>query len=62
MQKFVTLMLAVTAAMCLAVSASADAIVGPALVVWGAMQLLPYVLVAAVVIVTIILLRKFKKK
>lgn len=62
MKRFVSFLLALTAAFCLALPASADAIVGPALILWGAARLLPYILVLAVVIVTLILLRKFRKK
>ena len=61
-RKVVGLILAVTAALCLTTAAFADAIVGPALILWGIARLAPYLLVAAVVVITIILLRKFRKR
>ena len=62
MRKLVGLILAVTAALCLTTVAFADVIAGPALILWGITRLTPYLLVAAVVIVTIKLLQKFRKR
>ena len=62
MKKLVTLILAATAALCLTSVAFADVIAGPMLVIWGISRLLPWLLVAAVVVITIALLRKFRKK
>lgn len=63
MRKLVGLILAVTAALCLTTVAFADAIVGPAVFVAAiVLRLIPYLLVAAVVIVTIKLLQKFRKR
>lgn len=62
MKHFVTVLLALTAALCLTTAAAADAIAGPALVVAVAFHYLPWLLVIAVVLVTLLLLRKFRKK
>ena len=62
MKKLVTLILAATAALCLTSVAFADVIAGPMLVIWGISRLLPWLLVAAVMAITIALLRKFRKK
>ena len=62
MKKLVVLMLAVTAALCLTTVAFADVIAGPMLILWGVTRLAPWLLVAAVVAVTVILLRKYRKK
>ena len=63
MRKLVCLILAVTAALCLTTVAFADAIVGPAVFAAAiVLRLIPYILVAAVVIITISLLRKFRKR
>ena len=62
MRNLVGLILAITAALCLTTVAFADAIVGPALILWGVTRLTPYLLVAAVAIITISLLRKFRKR
>lgn len=62
MKKLVTLILTATAALCLTSVAFADVIAGPMLVIWGISRLLPWLLVAAVMAITIALLRKFRKK
>lgn len=62
MKHFVTVLLALTAELCLTTAAAADAIAGPALVVAVAFHYLPWLLVIAVVLVTLLLLRKFRKK
>ena len=62
MKYFVTLLLALTAALCLTTAAAADAIAGPALVIAVAFHYLPWLLVMAVVIVTLLLLQKFRRK
>ena len=62
MRKMATFLLALTAAVCLTTAALADVIAGPALVVYAAVRFWPWVLVALVVIITFVLLRKFRKK
>ena len=62
MRKFSVLLLALTAALCLTTVAFADVIAGPMIILWGITKISPYLLVAAVVMVTVILLRKFRKK
>ena len=62
MRKLVAFLLALTASVCLTTAALADVIAGPALVVYAALRFWPWVLVAVVVIVTWVMLRKFRKK
>lgn len=63
MKRTVTLILALTAALCLTAAARADVIAGPVEVALGLAQLLgPVLLVAAVVVVTLLLLRSFRNK
>ena len=63
MKKLVGLILAVTAALCLTTVAFADVItIGPEVLIFGVMRMAPYLLVVAVVVVTIRLLRKFRKR
>ena len=61
MRKLVTFCLVVTAALCLTAAAHADVISLGGMLVLGVLRLLPYLLVAAVVVVTFLLLRKFRK-
>ncbi len=63
MKRTVTLILALTAALCLAATAQADVIAGPVVMALGLAQLLgPVLLVTAVVVVTLLLLRSFRNK
>lgn len=63
MKKYLTLMLVLAAALCLASTAYADVIIGPAEVaVLYTVKFLPWILVGAVVVITALLLRKFRKK
>ena len=62
MKKYLTATLVLLAALSLTAVAHADVIAGPAVAVFYAVRLLPWVLVGAVVGVTAFLLRKFRKK
>ena len=62
MKKYLTVMLVLTAVLCLMSTAHADVIAGPAVSVFYAVRFLPWILVGAVVVVTVFLLRKFRKK
>ena len=62
MRKFSLLFLSVAALLSLTTVAFADVIAGPMIILWGITKISPYLLVAAVVVVTVILLRKFRKK
>ena len=63
MRKTLMLCLTLLTALCLTVTAFADAIVGPVLILYGLVYYWPVVLlVVAVVVVTILLLRRYRKK
>ena len=62
MKKYRIVLLALLALPALMGTAYADVIAGPAVAVFYAVRLLPWVLVGAVVGVTVFLLRKFRKK
>ena len=62
MKKYRIVLLALLALPALMGTAYADVIAGPAVAVFYAVRLLPWVLVGAVVGVTVFLLRKFWKK
>lgn len=63
MKRILLLCLTLLAALGLTLPASADAIVGPVLILYGLVYYWPVVLlVVAVVVVTILLLRKYRKK
>lgn len=62
MKKYLTATLVLLAALSLTAVAHADVIAGPAVAVFYAVRLLPWILVGAVVGVTAFLLRKFRKK
>ena len=63
MKKYLTVVLVLVAALCLASTAYADVIIGPAeMAALYAVKLLPWILVGAVIAVTALLLRKFWKK
>ena len=62
MKKFVTLLWMVAVIGCLTVIAYADVIAGPMIVLWAITRLWPWLLVAIVVILTMMMLRKYRKK
>ena len=62
MKKYLIVLLALLAVPALTGTAYADVIAGPAVAVFYAVRFLPWVLVGAVVGVTVFLLRKFRKK
>ncbi len=62
MKKWLTLMMVPVTALSLTAAARADVIAGPALAVYYGVRLLPWILVGAVVGVTVYLLQKFWKK
>ncbi len=62
MKKFVTLLWTVAVIGCLTVIAYADVIAGPMIVLWAITRLWPWLLVAIVVILTLMMLRKYRKK
>lgn len=62
MKKLLTLSMALLTALSLAAVAHADVISGPAVTIYHATRLLPWVLVGAVVGITVFLLRKYWKK
>lgn len=62
MKKYRIVLLALLALPALMGTAYADVIAGPAVAVFYAVRLLPWVLVGAVVVITVFLLRKFWKK
>ena len=62
MKKYRIVLLALLALPALMGTAYADVIAGPAVAVFYAVRLLPWILVGAVVGVTAFLLRKFRKK
>lgn len=62
MKKYLTATLVLLAALSLTAVAHADVIAGPAVAVFYAVRLLPWILVGTVVGVTAFLLRKFRKK
>lgn len=62
MKKYLTLTLVLLTMLALTTVAHADVIAGPAVTVFYAVRLLPWVLVGAVVGITVFLLRKKGKK
>ncbi len=62
MKKYLTATLVLLTMLSLMATAHADAIVGPVEVLLWGMRFLPWILVGAVVGVTVFLLRKFWKK
>lgn len=62
MKRSLTAVLVLTAMLLLMSTAYADVIAGPAVTVFYAVRLLPWILVGVVVGVTVFLLRKFLKK
>ena len=62
MKKYLTAMLVLASMPALMSTAHADVIAGPAVAVFYAVRFLPWILVGAVVGVTVFLLRKFRKK
>lgn len=62
MKKYLATILALTTMLSFMSTAHADVIAGPAVTVFYAVRFLPWILVGAVVAVTVFLLRKFWKK
>lgn len=62
MKKLLTLSMVLLTALSLTAVAHADVISGPAVAIYHTTQLLPWVLVGAIVGITVFLLRKFWKK
>ena len=62
MKKTLTVTMCLLTVLALTTVAHADVIAGPAVAVFYAVRLLPWVLVGAVVGITVFLLRKFWKK
>ena len=61
MKKRLTILLVLLTMLSLTSIAHADVIAGPMIAVFYAVRLLPWILVGAVVVVTLLLLRKFRK-
>ncbi len=62
MKKFLLLLWMTALFSCLTLIVHADVIAGPMIVVWAALRFWPWLLVAVVVIITLMLLRKYRKK
>ncbi len=62
MKKFVTLLWMVATIGCMTLVAYADVIAGPMIVLWAITRLWPWILVAIVVLITLRMLRKYRKK
>ena len=62
MKKFVTLLWMVATIGCMTLVAYADVIAGPMIALWTITRLWPWFLVAIVVLITVRLLRKYRKK
>lgn len=62
MKKFATLLWMVATIGCMTFVAYADVIAGPMIALWAITRLWPWFLVAIVVLITVRLLRKYRKK
>ena len=62
MKKFVTLLWMIAVMGCMTLVAYADVIAGPMIALWAITRLWPWFLVAIVVLITVRLLWKYRKK